>query len=174
MDIDKIVIREARVDDAAGIIAFRQQVSMEPGIGIATDPGEIQYTVEREEDVIRNYQEMENSALMVAVTPEGEIVGLVGCMGGRRRSTAHETSLGITLKMEYRDKGLGTRVMQAALDWARSSGVIKRVQLEVFTNNERAIHLYEKLGFEQEGIRRKAYKKDGKWMDAIVMALFLD
>jgi RimJ/RimL family protein N-acetyltransferase len=168
---DEVTIREGRVEDAAGLVAFMTEASMEPGLGIGLEPGEFAYTVEEEENWVREHVEGENSLILVAVTDEGEIVGLMDCMGGRRWGNRHEATLGIMLKKEWRGKGLGSELMRRAVDWARESGVVKRLQLEVFTTNEPAIHVYEKLGFEREGVRRKAFLKGGVWLDSIVMAV---
>ena len=45
-----------------------------------------------------------------------------------------------------------------------------RLELTVFTDNERAIHLYESMGFQREGIRRKAAVRNGVYMDELAMA----
>jgi RimJ/RimL family protein N-acetyltransferase len=172
---DGVVIREGRVEDAAGIIAFIQEVSMEPGLGVVMEPGEFQNTVEQEEEWIRRLLGEENSVMLVAVTRggEGEIVGVLDCRGGQRRAMRHETTLGMSVKKEWRDRGVGTMLMERALEWARGSGTVKRVQLEVFTTNARAIHLYEKMGFVVEGVRKRAFRKEGKWIDSIVMAVLV-
>lgn len=174
-----VVIREGRVEDAAAIIPFMQTLSMEPGIGIGFTAGEFKGTVEEEEAWIRARLEDDNSLIMVAIAPgeggaEGELVALMDCTGGKRVGNRHETTLGISIKKEWRDKGIGTRLMEAALEWARGSGIVKRVQLEVFSNNERAIHLYEKVGFVREGVRRRAFRKEGKWLNSVVMAVVLE
>jgi RimJ/RimL family protein N-acetyltransferase len=170
---DEVVIREGRVEDAGAIIGHLQEVSMEPGVGIVTEPGEFQNTMEQEEEWIRRHLEEENSVILVAVTRGGQLVGLLDCRGGQRRAMRHETTLGMSVKKEWRDRGVGTMLMARALEWARGSGRVKRMQLEVFTTNEQAIHLYEKMGFEAEGVRRKAFLKEGQWVDSMVMAVLV-
>jgi putative acetyltransferase len=64
--------------------------------------------------------------------------------------------------------------MAHCVEWARSSPVVERVELEVFAGNARAIHLYEKFGFEREGIKRRLYYQNGKPVDMLMMALLLE
>ena len=63
--------------------------------------------------------------------------------------------------------------MEEAINWARSSGITK-VELHVFPHNEPAIALYRKLGFKDEGHRRRHYRIGGQYVDAVLMALYLD
>jgi RimJ/RimL family protein N-acetyltransferase len=65
-------------------------------------------------------------------------------------------------------------MMTRVIEWATQNPVIRRLELEVFTTNERAIHVYEKFGFQMEGCKRRAYYKDGDYVDAYVMALLLE
>jgi RimJ/RimL family protein N-acetyltransferase len=51
---------------------------------------------------------------------------------------------------------------------------VERVELEVYARNARAIHLYEKYGFEHEGRKRRLYYVDGEPMDMLMMALILE
>jgi RimJ/RimL family protein N-acetyltransferase len=171
---DEVLIREGRVEDARELIAMMQEMTQERGVGIPLEPGEFQNTVEQEEAWIRARLESDNSLILVAVTKEGgEIVGLLDCTGGERRAMRHQTVLGISVKKEWRGKGVGRKLMERAMEWARENETVKRVQLEVFATNEGAIHLYEKMGFEKEGVRRKAFWREGEWMDSIVMAKLL-
>ena len=71
-----------------------------------------------------------------------------------------------------RRRGIGTALIEEAIDWARAPGVAK-LELHVFPHNEPAIALYQ-LGFEEEGIRRRQYRIEGRYVDAILMALYLD
>ena len=63
--------------------------------------------------------------------------------------------------------------MQAALAWAQSAGVT-RLEVEVFARNARAIHVYEKCGFRQEGVRRHAVNRYGQYHDLLMMAVLLE
>jgi RimJ/RimL family protein N-acetyltransferase len=60
------------------------------------------------------------------------------------------------------------------MDWVQANPRLRRVELEVFTHNLTAIHLYLKHGFEIEGRKRCAYFKDGRYVDAYLMALVFD
>jgi len=103
----------------------------------------------------------------------GEIVGVLSLRSGLRRAMCHEAVLGITVKQEWRGRGVGDTLMTYAVDWARHSGVISRIELQVFTTNTTAIHLYQKHGFEIEGCRRKALFREGLYHDDYVMALLI-
>jgi ribosomal protein S18 acetylase RimI-like enzyme len=69
-----------------------------------------------------------------------------------------------------RRSGVGRALLQAAVDWARSSN-IRKLELHVFPWNEPAIQLYEHFGFEREGFRKGHYQRAGDDVDAILMAL---
>jgi RimJ/RimL family protein N-acetyltransferase len=80
-------------------------------------------------------------------------------------------TLGISIAKEWRNQGLGTTLMKEAIAWCESNPLIKRVELEVFGDNDRALHVYEKLGFIQEGVRREVFLKEGRFRDSIMMAI---
>ncbi|MFH0909509.1 MAG: GNAT family N-acetyltransferase [bacterium] len=87
------------------------------------------------------------------------------CMQG----FGHVGRLGIGILAEFRGQGIGRRLMRTALTAARRSG-LKRIELEVFATNTKAIRLYKDLGFAVEGRKRKARKLDGRYDDIILMA----
>jgi RimJ/RimL family protein N-acetyltransferase len=86
---------------------------------------------------------------------------------------SHCGVLGMGIIDGYRGKGIGKRILRAALDKAKSNG-LERIELEVFHTNVNAIGLYEKFGFYVEGRKRKAAKLNGEYLDTIQMALFLN
>ncbi len=168
-----VIIREARAEDAKKVIAYMQLVSAEPNNNILYEEGEFNFTVEEEQRILRDVAASENSVFVVA-DADGEVVGIANIAGGRRRAARCSGTIGITLHPDYRDQGIGTRLMQYLIDWARATGIITRLELHVFTRNERAIHLYEKMGFVSEGVQRKAFIKDGEYVDSMVMGLLLE
>lgn len=109
---------------------------------------------------------------LVAVDPSGAVVGWCDIARSPREGFRHSGRLGIGLLPRYRGRGLGERLMIAAIDAARDRGM-ERIELEVFGSNDRAIALYERLGFVHEGIRRRAWKIDGRYDDDVLMAKFL-
>jgi len=100
----------------------------------------------------------------------GEVVGW--CDIGRHpfAAHAHRGSLGMGLVPEFRGRGLGFRLITAALHetWASH---FTRVELSVHADNARALALYAKVGFAREGIARDAACIDGRYRDAITMAI---
>ena len=69
----------------------------------------------------------------------------------------------------HRGQGIGRRLLEEAVGWARVSGILK-LELHVFPWNEPALGLYEAFGFEREGYRKQHYERDGEYVDAILMA----
>ena len=74
----------------------------------------------------------------------------------------------------YRGQGIGTRLVERGIEWARQAGAHK-LALEVWPHNDRAIGLYDKLGFVEEGRLRRHYRRrSGELWDAVVMGRLLD
>jgi RimJ/RimL family protein N-acetyltransferase len=79
--------------------------------------------------------------------------------------------LGVLVGSGWRGRGVGSALVQAAIDWARGRGLHK-LCLEVFAHNTAAIALYRKCGFAEEGRRVKQYRRaSGELWDSIVMGL---
>lgn len=97
-------------------------------------------------------------------------VGLIGLTHHQRARLSHSGRLGMYVHGDYWGRGIGSALMEAALDIADNWLDLKRVELSVFTHNEAAIHLYEKFGFEMEGRRRCFAFGDGRWQDDFVMS----
>ena len=98
----------------------------------------------------------------------GRIVGQLGVTGTGRME------IGMWVAKDWRGKGAGTALMEAALEYARANGAFK-ISLEVWPHNDAAIALYEKFGFEREGYLRKHWRRrNGELWDSVVMGLVLD
>ena len=109
---------------------------------------------------------------LVAIAGE-EVVGWVDIARFEREGFRHGGRLGIGILREHRGRGLGERLMRAALDLARAK-VFERVELEVYASNVRAAALYERVGFAHEGLKRRSRKLDGEYDDAIIMGLLFE
>ena len=89
----------------------------------------------------------------------------------RIAARAHACTLGMLLSADYRGRGLGERLLRITL--AACRGKFERVELNVYSHNERAHRLYLRCGFVAEGRRHGAWKLDGVTSDIIDMALSL-
>ena len=166
-------VRPARPEDAAQIITYARRVFAEPGVSLITLAEEFNPTTESEARMISEMNRATNSLCLVA-EDNGRIVGQLMLQGGKRRNVRHAATLGITVGREHRGQGVGRRLMEYAIDWARAGGVVTRIELNVFVRNSNAIRLYESCGFVAEGRRRRSIHRDGEYMDDRVMALLLD
>lgn len=68
-------------------------------------------------------------------------------------------------------RGYGTEAMELLLGHAFDTTPLHRISLGVFTFNDRARHVYKKVGFVEEGIERDALLWDGEWHDAVLMSI---
>ncbi len=167
-------VRQAVPADARGYIALIKAVLREqPPVDTPYAPTEFDPPVERIRDRIADVADEENSLFLVAEAGR-KIVGTLTCGGGSLHADAHMTALGIYVAKDWRDQGIGRALMAHCVAWAHASPVVERVELEVYAQNARAIHLYEAFGFEREGVKRRLYYQAGKPIDMLIMALLLD
>jgi len=99
-----------------------------------------------------------------------EVVGWCDITRSQRDTMAHGGVLGLGLLPGYRGKGIGEQLMRKAIAAAWRAG-FTRIELTVRVDNASALALYRRLGFVAEGVRRNAFRIDGKYTDLIAMAL---
>ncbi|MDX8035801.1 GNAT family protein [Lentzea sp. BCCO 10_0856] len=102
-----------------------------------------------------------------AITEDGRFLGEVVLT-----INEHNRSAGLRIALwDGFGRGYGTIAIRHVLDHAFGERNLHRVDLEVYEFNDRAIHVYEKLGFREEGRLRDALLWDGEFYDAIVMSI---
>jgi putative acetyltransferase len=82
----------------------------------------------------------------------------------------HVGSIGMAVSDDWQGKGVGTALMEAALDLADNWLNLTRIELHVYVDNAAGIALYEKFGFEVEGTHRRLAFRDGEYIDTYSMA----
>jgi RimJ/RimL family protein N-acetyltransferase len=106
---------------------------------------------------------------LAAVDADDRLIGQLDARGRGDRPA----EIGMAVAEGWRGRGVGTALMQRCVDWARDQGIHK-LALQVWPHNDAAIRLYEKFGFEREGVLRAHYRRqNGELWDAIVMGLLL-
>lgn len=167
-----VTIREAKPSDAAQIIAYVNRLIEEANSNIEMSPGEFTHTIEEEAGLLAKFAATDNSVYLVAEA-DRKIIGILNCQGSYRKAIRHTVILSMSVDQDWRGKGIGSQLMAHAIDWAKGTGIVKRIELTVFARNTIAIRLYEKFGFEIEGKRRKAGFRDGEYYDSLIMGLLL-
>ncbi|MGH2700144.1 MAG: GNAT family N-acetyltransferase [Actinomycetota bacterium] len=115
---------------------------------------------------LRTLESTEDGSL-VAVAP-GRIVGQIGL-----KSMRGLIDIGMLVAPDMRGRGIGSALLQAGIDWARSHGAHK-MTLQVWPHNQAARELYAKFGFIEEGYLTRQWKRrNGEIWDAVVMGLHL-
>jgi putative acetyltransferase len=157
-----ILVRPTSLDDAASIARFSQ----DPTILFASSQTPMMGT-----DHWRTRIEAMAAAGWFAVAVvDGEVIAAGGLHPFDSPRRRHSISLGLSVTAAYQGMGIGDRLMRVLLDQAVTWLGMERVELMVLVDNERAIRLYEKLGFEREGVVRYDIWRDGGYADSLVMA----
>jgi L-amino acid N-acyltransferase YncA len=158
--VGEFVVRPARAGDARAMAEIFAAVAQERD-GIATEP-----PVDIEERAAVFARGRDTSLVAVA---GGQIVGMVHVEVSRHGFG----ELGMLVGHGWRGRGVGSALVQAAIDWAREQGLHK-LCLEVFPHNTAAIALYRSAGFAEEGRRVNQYRRaSGALWDSVVMGLVL-
>jgi putative acetyltransferase len=157
----EITIRLAETEDWEDI------AEMMPGETVYSQTLQLPYV---SRDAVREH--LENIASdhyrLVAVIDE-RVVGQLGMQPGTGRQ-AHVAYIGMMVHLDFQGQGVGSALMDAAVNLAENWLNLSRIELSVFTDNEAGLALYRKFDFEIEGTLREYAYRDGQYVDAYMMA----
>ena len=166
-----LTLREAEGADAAQILAYLNQVGGESDNLLFGENG-FPMPVEQEAAFL-DRQRQETKSVMVAGFVGEELVAIASCDAlTARERVAHRAGLSVTVKKSFWGLGIGRKAMEALIAFAKTVG-LEVLQLEVRSDNTRAVALYEHLGFEKMGLYKNFMKVNGQGCDAWFMNLYL-
>lgn len=165
-----VEIRRVNIKDAEGILEYCKIVGGETDNLLFGSEG-LGFSVETERTIIENIAAKEKDIMLVAMD-EDKIVGIGNIMGNGRMRIEHQARLAISVRKDYWGQGVGSRIMQSLIDFAKERS-IEVITLEVYHANESAIKLYEKFGFKEIGYFKNFSKVNDEYKDAVLMNLYL-
>jgi RimJ/RimL family protein N-acetyltransferase len=164
------LVRRAEPGDAAELVQLAEAVAGEEGRWILATEG--WRSVSDERRYLRSVLRHPDAAVFVAEA-DGRVVGRLSLSRDPHPASRHVADVGLMVAAAHRGRGIGKRLLEAATDWSRRSGITK-LELHVFPWNEAALGLYESFGFEREGYRKQHYAREDGFVDAILMAYLID
>ena len=166
-----IIIERAKATDAEAILNFSKICGSETD-NLSFGESGIPISAEQEASHIGSIERSDTDIFLVA-RDGGEIVGTGNYSSFSKKRMAHRGELGISVKKSYWNQGVGTMLMEHILDFAKNVAKSEIVSLEVRSDNEAAIHLYRKFGFEKIGTFKGYFKIGDELIDFDIMELFL-
>ena len=166
--MSEYVIRPVKVEDAEAINEIRRMEGVRENILSI-----ISERAANSENFIKG--QTENDHLLVAEVEENgikKVVGVVGMHVNRNPRLRHSASIGIMVHTDYQGKGIGTALLKKVIDLADNWLMLVRLELGVFVENDRAVKLYQSLGFQIEGVKKYAAIRNGKYADEYIMARY--
>ena len=157
-----ITLRRATIDDADAV----RRIYLGPRAIWGTN--QIPY---QSADYWRKRLETADGVIHLLACDESDVVGMIGLHNNphspRRR---HAGQIGMAVRDDWQGKGVGTLLMQAVVDLADRWLNLRRLELDVYTDNEAALRLYKKFSFEIEGTSIDFAYRDGQFVDSYHMA----
>lgn len=131
-------------------------------------------SLEDAKEWIAKHREKETNKLSLALeSSNGDLIGFVGLQAICQRSRRAEVWIYIGSK-EHWGQGIGEDTIRTLCDYAFREMNLYRIWLECNPEFQNVVRCYEKVGFQQEGVLRKAYYRNGEFRDTCIMALLRD
>jgi len=118
----------------------------------------------------KRFLELDRDNVMLVGVLGGKAVGSVGLHRQTPHRRSHAAGIGMAVHDAYAGRGVGRAMMAAVIDLAEKWWNIRRIELDVYADNQRAIALYERFGFQREGLHRAYAWRDGAYVDSLSMA----
>ncbi|MGX7108714.1 GNAT family N-acetyltransferase [Facklamia miroungae] len=162
----KLSIRQAQVKDARAILGLMRHIGKETKY-LTTGPEGLPLDVKQERDLIRKYELSEKSLLLV-VEVDDQLIGMGNLANLSNRKQNHIAEIGVSLVREYWGYGIGRMIVEELMGFAERVG-ISVLCLEVVTENQRAVQLYQSLGFEIKGTLSQRLRHGHFYFDVYTM-----
>lgn len=162
MSIERLTIRRSEADDCDAVYEMFTASTVYSGT--------LQLPYPSREYWRKRLSENTESTYNLVGIIEGRIVGMVSVHTfPNRPRRRHAGAIGISVHDDWQGKGVGKELMRAIVDLADNWLNLTRLELEVYADNEAAIRLYERFGFEVEGRLRQHALRNGEFVDSIIM-----
>jgi RimJ/RimL family protein N-acetyltransferase len=162
---DAVQIRRARDDDADFLLELILDAETRPFLGL---PGELTRD-DLLEEIARSDREPEAFGRFV-IESGGERVGSVGFRLVNERNRIAEAGR-FAIHPSHRGRGIGDEAARLFQRHLLVDLDVHRIELQIYGFNERAIAQAARVGYVREGVKRKAYLKNGEWQDAVLFGL---
>lgn len=165
-----LVISKPTINDAEQVVDFLNTVGGETDF-LTFGLNEFPFSLDEEKQVISECLK-KNICLMLVGKIENVIVSQLFLQRSDKPRLSHIGDIAVSVSKNYWGHSIGKHMMLAGLEWARCNNITK-VQLQVRTDNERAVQLYKNLGFVIEGKITQALKIGNTYFDDYLMGLHL-
>jgi RimJ/RimL family protein N-acetyltransferase len=165
---ERVFLRPAERDDITVFLEWLADAEI--GEGLANRAPWSRAAEERWYDELQEAQGKSTWHFVICLRDGSRPIGFCGLEAIDHANGSTELGIGIGERSEW-DKGYGTEAMRILLDFAFGELRLHRVYLHVFACNERAIHVYERIGFRHEGTARDAFYRHGRHHDMHVMGI---
>ena len=162
MSLEGLKIRRVEVDDCNAVVEMFSSEKVYSGT--------LQVPYPSREYWRKRLTENADSVYTLVGVIDERLVGMVTVVTfPNRPRRRHVGTIAICVHGDWQGKGVGGALMRAIVDLADNWLNLTRLELEVYADNEAAIHLYERFGFEVEGTLRRHAFRDGEYVDSKVM-----
>ncbi len=164
------MIREAVSEDAEEMIFYLNQAGGESD-NLLHGENEFTVPIEGVKRKLAMSKDSENSIVLIALDND-QIIARAELDGYYAARIRHRAKFSISVKKEYWNQGIGTEMIKRIVEQAKKMK-LRVIELEVISDNVRAIHLYHKMGFLDIGVYKEYFYVNGMFKDAVVMQKIL-
>lgn len=168
----KYIIRKAKTTDAGKLVEYLALISYESD-NLTFGPGELSVTIEEETRFIEKAINSTNQYFVVAEY-EGQIIGNLNFTAGTKPRVSHIGEFGVSVRKEFWGNKIAYELINGLIEWARNGGKITKINLQVREDNDKAIQLYKKFGFEIEGLIKRSFLINGTYYNAYHMGKIIN
>lgn len=169
--MEEIIFREPVVEDSENIVSFYNRVGGETTF-LSFEKDEYPLSVEEQRASIESTAASPNNIMLLALDGE-EIVGIGTISSSWKIKSRHSGELGIVVEQAHQGQGIGSEIIRRLIEWCKENDYTTRIQLDTRCDNEKAVELYQKFGFEIEGRIKNSTLLDGTYYDLYIMGMMV-
>lgn len=165
-------IEKMNVDDGILMIDYLNSIAGESD-NLTFGSGDIEFTLDMQTKYLNSVLFNELNYFAVAKL-DGLIIGNINFQAGTKPRIQHSGEFGLSVLKKYWGNGIANELLTSLIFWAKSTKIVGKINLQVREDNENAIKLYKKHGFEIEGLITRTFLINGKYYNSYQMGRAID